>query len=92
MKHLLATIVAIPLLASSVAMAGEPVKLSNAQMDKVTAGAISAAVILLAAQATGANALADTRFQAQIIQIPAGPMNLLRQGTVQVIAQSASAN
>jgi hypothetical protein len=92
MKHLLATIVAIPLLASSVAMAGEPMKLTNAQMDKVTAGSISAAVILLSASASGLNALADTRFQAQIIQVPAGPMNLLRQGTVQVLAQSISAN
>lgn len=97
MKHLLATVVALPLL-SSVALAGQPVKLDNSQMDKVTAGAISVASINLAALAAGTSvAAAETGFGASIVQVPI-PIKtpfgtvFLSQGVVKVGAFSASAN
>ena len=102
MKHLLATVVAIPLL-SGVAFAGEPMKLDNSQMDQITAGSASGAFINLLALAQGASsangsvAAASTQFQAAITQSPVNfvtPFGTtkLQLGAVAVIASSASAD
>jgi len=68
MKKLFAAIAALPLL-SGAALAAQP--LTPAQMDDVTAGAAAGISLTLAALAQGgANALAQTAFEASITQTP----------------------
>ncbi len=95
----LAGIAVLPLLvAAHVATAGAPVPLSNAQMDAVTAGSASGALVQLAASASGTpQAFTQTAAQAQIIQTPVliptplGPVTL-SAGTVWAIGASISSN
>lgn len=99
MMKLTAAFAAIPLMAlASVASAGEPLQLSNAQMDTVTAGSVSAVALLLSAAASGTpNAFTNTTGLASIIQTPVvimtplGPFTL-SQGTVMGSASSTSSN
>lgn len=90
---LVTTLVAVPLLAlSTLAGAAEPVQLSAAEMDGVTAGGISGATALslavgrLAATSTeafsSAQVLASQRFEVTTIQLV---------GTISAAASSASA-
>jgi hypothetical protein len=98
MKHV-AAIAALPLLvAAHVASAGEPLQLNNTQMDAVTAGSASGALIQLAASASGTpQAFTETAAQAQIIQTPVliptplGPVTL-RAGAVVAIGASISSD
>lgn len=95
----IAAVAALPLLvAAQIAMAGEPQQLSNAQMDTVTAGSASGALIQLSAIATGTpQAFTETAGQAQIIQTPVliptplGPVTL-HAGTVMAIGGSISSD
>lgn len=99
MKKFLATLVVLPVLGlAGAAFAAEPVQLSNSQMDNVTAGAASGALLLLTAAASGtANALTDTAGAATILQAPVvfvtplGNVSLLA-GAVTVAGSSASSN
>jgi hypothetical protein len=99
MKKLFAAIAVVPLLGlATAAMAAEPVQLTNAQMDKVTAGSASGALILLSAMASGtSNALSQTQAAATITQsnvvfvTPFGNVSL-SAGTVLATGASTSAN
>jgi hypothetical protein len=97
MKKLFAAVAALPFL-SGAALAGQPVQLSNAQMDGVTAGAAGGILVTLGAEASGTlNALANTQFTAQILQSPVvitdtfGSVTLLN-GASQVTFSSTSSD
>jgi hypothetical protein len=86
------------LVAAHFAAAAEPMKLTNAQMDGVTAGSASGALIELSAAASGTpQAFTETAAEAQIIQTrgvvvtPLGPVRL-SAGTVYAIGASVSSN
>lgn len=55
-KFIAAAALALPLTAAGVAHAGEPLRLTDGQMDNVTAGALSIATLLQGALAIGPNA------------------------------------
>ena len=89
----------VPLLvAAHFAAAAEPMKLTNAQMDGVTAGSASGALIELSAAASGTpQAFTETAAEAQIIQTPVvfvTPLGQVRlsAGTVYAIGASVSSN
>ena len=93
MPKLLITVATAALLGlGNVAFAGGPMQLTNGQMDKVTAGAASSAIINLEALASGgAAAAAETQVtSATIIQTPSVPPTTL--GTVIVTGFSVAVN
>jgi len=80
------------------ASAQEMARLSDADMDSVTAGALSAAALLLSATATGSTlAVAATAGTAAILQSPVvvptplGPVTL-QAGAVATLATAVSSN
>ncbi|HXS40673.1 MAG TPA: hypothetical protein VN766_10850 [Stellaceae bacterium] len=89
----------VPLLvAAHFAAAAEPMKLTNAQMDGVTAGSASGALIQLSASASGTpQAFTETAAEAFVTQTPVlfatplGPVKL-SAGTVYAIGASVSSN
>jgi hypothetical protein len=95
----LAAVAAFPLLvAAPLAWAGQPLQLSNTQMDTVTAGSVSGVLVQLSAAASGTpQAFTQTAAQAQILQTPVliptplGPVTL-SAGTVAAVAQSISSD
>jgi hypothetical protein len=96
MKSLFAALAALPFL-SGVALAGQPVTLSNAQMDGVTAGAAGGISITLGALSTGTlNALANTQFDVSIVQTPVviqddfGSVTLMNGASVVSFSATAS--
>lgn len=98
MKHVAALAAAPLLVAAQLAAAGEPLQLTNAQMDTVTAGSASGALIELSAAASGTpQAFTETAAEAQIIQTPVliptplGPVRL-SVGTVMAIGASVSSD
>lgn len=94
-----AAVAALPLLvAAHIASAGEPLKLSNTQMDAVTAGSVSGVLVQLSAAASGTpQAFTQTAAKAQILQTavpiatPLGPVTL-HAGAVAAIAASVSSD
>ena len=99
MKKLFAAIAVVPLLGlATAAMAAEPMQLTNSQMDKVTAGSASGALVLLSAMASGtSNALTDTSGGATIVQSPVVFMTplgnvTLFSGAVLTAGSSTSSN
>lgn len=99
MKKLFAALAVLPLLSiSGVAMADQPVPLTNGQMDQVTAGSASGAIITLLATASGtANAATETAALATILQTPViypTPFGnvVLSAGAVLATGSSASGN
>lgn len=80
MNKLIAALAAVSMLGFAAnAFAGEPVQLTNQQMDSVTAGSISGFVVNLSAFATGGYVAAtETKGAAGIVQIPVkvGPVFL----------------
>lgn len=99
MTKLVAALAAAPLLvAAQLAAAGEPLQLTNAQMDNVTAGSASGALIELSAAASGTpQAFTETAAAAKITQTPVvfltplGPVKL-SAGAVMAIGASVSAD
>lgn len=94
MKKLCAGLAAASMLAmASAALAGEPVKLSNAQMDSVTAGGIGGASITLLASAMGTLAAAtESQVTTATAVQTANPPPLPSTLTVTVIGFNTAAN